>query len=268
MLKTEKINNTKILLNQYKKYKEKIESLDNNKIIPNMEFNNANIKNQIFQSDEFNALEKNEFLSKFKKDKNLYDLFKCLKEIQEDLIMGPAKLSINMLDPRGNKFEGWSEGEKRGGLCYDPQLRWIGFGLKVRGKYDDGNDNWIGKNNISSWCVAYHGVGRGQSSKKVKEIIGLICKNRFKPGCGQTHKNCSDINHPGKKVGDGVYFCQEIKKAEEYAGIININGLNYKVVLMTRIKPSSLRRCNDGPYYLVTSELTMIQDLIEYYSKK
>ena len=58
MLKPEKINNTKILLNQYKKYKEKIESLDNNKIIPNMEFNNANIKNQIFQSDEFNTLEK------------------------------------------------------------------------------------------------------------------------------------------------------------------------------------------------------------------
>ena len=125
--------------------------------------------------------------------------------------------------------------------------------MKVRGKYDDGNDNWIGKNNISSWCVAYHGVGGYKDSETIKKILGLICKDRFRSGRGQAFQECPDINHPGKKVGRGVYFCLEIKKPEDYAGIININGLKYKVVLMTRIKPSSLRRCEDYPSILVTS---------------
>jgi len=38
------------------------------------------------------------------------------------------------------------------------------------------------------------------NSNDVKKIVGLIFKNGFKPGRRQAHLNCSDINHPGKKV--------------------------------------------------------------------
>jgi len=50
-----------------------------------------------------------------------------------------------MLDPRGNKIDGWSLNEKRGNNIYDPPIGWIGFGLKVIDRYE--NNNWLVKNN-------------------------------------------------------------------------------------------------------------------------
>ena len=72
----------------------------------------------------------------------------------------------------------------------------------------------------------------------------------------QTHANCSDINHPGKKVGVGVAFSPSIKCAEEYAGISNINGLNYKTVFMVRVKPNARRFCRDQFDYWVVNGTT------------
>jgi hypothetical protein len=110
-------------------------------------------------------------------------------------------------------------------------------------KYED--NNWIGhNNNPGEWCVAYHGVACEQSSDNVKKIVGLIYKSRFMPGMRQVHANCSDINHPGKKVGEGIYISPSIKFVEKYAGISSINGINYKTVIMVRVKPSSIRCCN------------------------
>ena len=130
----------------------------------------------------------------------------------------------------------------RGNKPYDPPLGWIGIGLKVMDKYED--NIWIGKENIEGeWCVAYHGVGRNYSSNDVKKITGIIYKTRFKPGSGQYHKNCVDIFHPGQKVGEGVYCYPKIKIAEYYAGISKINGIKYKTVLMTRVKPDVIRQC-------------------------
>jgi len=222
--------NIKKLYNYYDLYKKNLEK-------------QISEKNIIFQSDEFNNWEKEEILNQFKNDYDLYNLFKELKEIQEDLIMGPAKLSRQMLDPKGNKLEGWSINEKRGGFEYDPPLGWIGFGLKVKGMYED--DYWIDKNNISNWCNAYYGVGDGFSlidnSDQIKKIIGIIIKSCFKPGQNQFCQNYQDIYHLCKKKGVGVYFNPNINHAECYAGIININWTNYKVVLMVKIKPSSIR---------------------------
>jgi hypothetical protein len=65
-------------------------------------------------------------------------------------------------------------------------LGWIGIGLKVLDKYDNGNNNWIGMNNQEGeWCVAYHGVGRYKDSDEVKKITSAIYKTEFKPGWGQ-----------------------------------------------------------------------------------
>ena len=111
-------------------------------------------------------------------------------------------------------------------------------------KYE--NNKWIGMNNSpDEWCVAYHGVGGNQESDNVKKVTGLIYKGNFKAGARQAHKNCSDKFHSGQKVGIGVYCTPNIKTAEDYAGISKINGKNYKTVLMVRVKPSSIRCCND-----------------------
>ena len=138
-----------------------------------------------------------------------------------------------MLDPKGNRYGGWKVGEKRGLFSYDAPVGWIGFGLKVKDKYED--TLWLDKTNCSSWFIAYHGVGRNQDSDKVKVIIGLICKNCFRPGCNQLHEDFPHKYYKNNKVGVGVYFSEKIRNAENYAGIININKVNYKVVLMVRM---------------------------------
>ena len=196
----------------------------------------------IFQSDEFNDLNLNQFKEKFKKEKEFKELCN-LKEIHSDVIMGGCKLSKNQLDPRGNRVEGWGIGEMRGGKPYDPPLGWNGIGLKVMDKY--GDNTWIGMDNSEGeWCVAYHGIGSGEPSDKVKDITGKIFKGAFKAGSRQAHSNCPDQFHPGKLVGDGVYCTPKISTAEDYAGISDINGKSYKTVFMVRVKPSAIRHCD------------------------
>ena len=160
--------------------------------------------------------------------------------------MGAVKLSRNLLDPEGNRNYGWAEGEKRGGIPYYPPLGWTGIGLKVKDKYDNEDNAWIGMNNgPDEWCVAYHGVASGQSSDNVKNVTGIIYKSEeFKAGTGQLHANCPDEYHPGKLVGERVYCTPYIETEERYAGISNINGACYKTVLMIRVKPEVRRHCD------------------------
>ena len=204
----------------------------------------------IFQSDEFNDLDAEEFKDKFKNEENeKFSELKNLKEIHSDVIMEGCKLTKKMLDARGNRYEGWGQGEKRGNMPYDPPLGWIGIGLKVMDVYDNGDNTWIGmNNNEGEWCVAYHGVGRYLGSDQVKNITGKIIKGekqKFKPGNAQVHEDCNDKFHKGKKVGLGVYCTPTIKTAEHYSGKSNINGVDYKTVLMVRVKPQAIRCCED-----------------------
>ena len=199
----------------------------------------------IFQSQDFTNLNKNQFINKFKNDPEFKELSN-LKDIHEDVIMGAVKLTKNQLDPRGNRNDGWGVGEKRGGKDYDPPIGFNGIGLKVWDKYDNGDNTWLGMDNVpGEWCVAYHGVASGQSSDNVKDVTGKIVKSTFKAGDGQAHAGCDDQYHPGKKVGVGVYCTPTIKTAsEQYAGISVINGIQYKTVLMVRVKPSAIRHCD------------------------
>jgi hypothetical protein len=199
----------------------------------------------IFQSNEFNDLSVEEFENKFKNDNEFKEL-KNLKGIHSDVIMGACKLTKKQLDPRGNRNDGWGVGENRGGKPYDPPIGWNGIGLKVFDKYDNGDNTWIGMDNVEGeWCVAYHGVASGQQSDSVKDITGKIVKTTFKAGSGQAHEHCFDQYHPGKKVGIGVYCTPTIKTAgDQYAGISVINGVRYKTVLMVRVKPSAIRHCD------------------------
>ena len=202
----------------------------------------------IFQSDDFNNLDLDEFKSKFVNDDEFPEL-NNLKEIHRDVIMSGCKLSKDLLDPRGNRIDGWGVNENRGNRPYNPPLGWIGIGLKVFDKYDDGDNTWIGMDNSNGeWCVAYHGVGDGQDSDKVKSIVGMIYKGSFKKGSGQVHKDCDDKFHSGSKVGEGVYCTPNVETAEGYAGISEINGKSYITVLMVRVKPEAIRGCANCDY--------------------
>jgi len=209
----------------------------------------------IFQSDEFNDLDINQFKNKFKNDKEFKELCN-LKDIQCDVIMGACKLKKSQLDARGNRNFGWGEGEKRGGKPYDPPIGWTGIGLNVWDKY--GDNTWLGMINSSGeWCVAYHGVGGGQLSNNVKNITGKIIQGeKFKAGPRQALEYCDDILHPGKKVGKGVYCTPTISTAERYSGVSIINNISYKTVLMARVNPNSIRVCSCKDDYWVVDGTT------------
>ena len=124
-------------------------------------------------------------------------------------------------------------------------------------KYDD--NTWIGMDNSEGeWCVAYHGVGRNQNSDKVKKITRLIYEGGFKAGEAQAHRNCDNIYYNNKfnklkKVGIGSYCTTKIEEAEEYSGITEIKGQQYKTVLMVRVNPESIRGCECEKNYWVTN---------------
>ena len=152
----------------------------------------------IFKSEDF-TLGEDELKEKFKNEK---DELGKLKQIEKGIILDGCILNPSMLDHRGNnKDGGWAgKGAKRGGEEYIPPQGWIGYGLKVYDVY--GDNTWIGMNNSKGeWCVAYHGVARGQGKKEVSKITGLITKSGFKPSTGGKATYDPDLRHPGKTYG-------------------------------------------------------------------
>ena len=235
--------------NEYNKFKEKlIEKLSKdynipkNKIIVTLPKKGSVSVQVIFQSDEFNNLNVNDFINKFKNDYN-YPELQNLKEVHTDVIMEGCKLSKNQLDSRGNRVDWPTSEERRGNKPYNAPVGWIGIGLKVMDKYDNGNNTWIGMQNIDGeWCVAYHGVARGNTPENVSKITGLIAKSGFKPSTSGAATDDDDLRHPGKKCGLGVYCSPDIEYAETYAGITEFNGERYKCVMMLRINPEKIRQ--------------------------
>ena len=200
----------------------------------------------IFQKDDFNNenIDFNTFKKNCMNDKDFQELSK-LKEVHKGLIMEGCRLSSNMLETRKNRKDGWGINEKRGGLDYIPPTNgWVGYGLKVWGKYDNGNNDWLSYNgNKNEWAIAYHGVG-SKLGCSVEQAANNIIKGGFKAGSGQAFQYDDDFMHPGQKVGVGVYCSPDPKVMEEYAkySIINgVNGKNYMLGFMMRVKPDKIR---------------------------
>ena len=217
----------------------------------------------IFMDEGFNtSIDANGLKDKFKNDKDFKEI-SYLKQIHKTLIMEGCKLSINMLDSRGNKKSGWSNGQKRGGFDYYPPIQgWIGFGLKVLDKYDNGNNDWIANNgNKNEWAVAYHGTGvKMGSSFTLEKATNCIINEGFKAGWGQAYAGDEDARHPGKKVGVGVYCSPNPYVMESYARNAEtstcINGINYMMGFMMRVKPECIRYSNNQKDYWVLNGTT------------
>ena len=200
----------------------------------------------IFESDDFN-IGKEDFLQLIEKCKNEEEFkeLSYLKEIHTKLIMEGCKLNPNILDAKGNRRYGWGVGEKRGGLDYIPPTNgWIGFGLNVLNKYDGGNNDWLAYNgNKNEWAVAYHGIGTKVRCNVEDATANIINGENFIVGKGQFYENYDDENHKGEKVGKGVYCSPDPNVMEDYASSSNIvvNGTNYKMGFMMRVKPDKIR---------------------------
>ena len=154
-------------------------------------------------------------------------------------ILGACKLTLNMLDNRGNQTaDGWAKpGSKRGGVEYfPPDNNWIGYGLRVWDQYDGKNNDWIGMNgNPNEWAVAYHGT----SENAVKPICSQKGKfwSTFEEGArGQKCQYCKNINYlsQGKYpiCGEGTYCSPHLEYAQ---------GYSTGVIIMCRVNPKLMR---------------------------
>ena len=184
----------------------------------------------------------NNFNKLTNKLKKLSTIDTNLKDVSPGMLFEGIKLCPEMFDSRGNnKDGGWApDGEKRGGKDYFPPHGWIGHGLRVLDKYDGGDNTWIGMNNSNGeWCVAYHGTGI--------YAVKAILESKFKAGGGQAHQDYDDLNHPGQKVGIGVYCTPKITEAEGYGNKDN----NYIVAFMCRVNPKTVRISSNYPDYWV-----------------
>mgnify|MGYP006916127626 CR=1 FL=1 len=162
----------------------------------------------IFMSDEFNNnFTKENFINSCTQEE--FKELNKLKEIQKGVIMEGVKLNPSMLDSRGNQHpNGYGGPPTRGGEKYIPPTGWIGYGLRVKDVYDNGNNDWLEmNNNPNEWAVAYHGIGKASNTKDTESITNKIIKGgdfksgSFLVGKGQVCKNYDDVRHPGQKVG-------------------------------------------------------------------
>ena len=185
---------------------------------------------------------------------NFDELIKIIKEVSsnnnvhvEEIDIRPItegiKLSSAMFDKRGNRESGWGVGEKRGGRDYIPPTKgYVGHGLNVWGKYDGGNNDWLAyDNNPNEWCVAYHATNL--------QNVQSIMETELKKGSGQAYKDDYDLNHPGQKVGEGVYCSPFIEETEGYGNYYQ----DYKCVFMCRVNPKTVRIAHSRPEYWVVN---------------
>ena len=239
--KNEKILNDPIeqqnFLNEWKKnLSEKLRVPVEDIIVTNIKEGSIDVNFMIKNHDNFNKL--TEAIREVASTNGIN-----IKDMNEEPLAGGIKLSPAMFDKRGNRSSGWGVGEIRGGRDYlPPTTGYVGHGLNVWGKYDYGNNDWLAyDNNPNEWCVAYHAT----NLRYAKSIL----EKGLKAGNRQAYEDDDDINHPGMKVGKGVYCSPDIKETEYYGDECQ----GYRCIFMCRVNPKKIRICKGNPEYWVVN---------------
>ena len=155
-------------------------------------------------------------------------------------------LSPNMFEIKYcKKRDEWKSGNLyRGGERYHPPYGWTGFAIKLRNKYGD-NFDWLGKTgeNGNEWCVAFHGIGKGNELQKLFSILNT----NLREGPKQRYSKYKNLRKNTKEeynvCGNGVYLTPDIKKAENYAFITKLGSLNkdFQFAIQARVDPNKIR---------------------------
>ena len=155
----------------------------------------------------------------------------------------------NLLVPntRQNRF--------RGKEIYDPPYNWLGLGLSVLGKFDDGNDDWLEDiSEKSEWAIAYRGISSKNQERMLKYFIVErnleIARINFKDKFG---KKLNDKRHWGT-IESGIYMTPYIKIAEKYTKTISFNNKNYKVLLMAKVKVSEIKEPENSNFWVLDND--------------
>ena len=103
-------------------------------------------------------------------------------------------------------------------------------------------NTWLGnENKTGEYAVAYIGLNDIKNLSQIYKNLNFENKSLF---C-----NVKDIRNKGilnsifgNNCGKGVLIFQNPKYAENYSSILNINGIQIKVLLMCRVDPKKIRQ--------------------------
>ena len=181
---------------------------------------------------------------------------KNVKKIEEKPLLEALQVSPDILDSDGDRHKGWGINEKRGGEDYIPPLEgWYGIGLKVKGKYDNGDNSWLDyKNKEGEFAIAYLGINNLLNEKafiigdlnnittSLYEINSTFINERIYRDDQNLRKSTKN-----KKCGDGICLFQNPEYAENSAGIVDLYGYRIKIMLMCRVNSQKIRQPKKYP---------------------
>lgn len=171
--------------------------------------------------------------------------FNELKTLKKELLIKNYNIDIKYFDNRGNFLNQIPRNNLfRGKEKYEPpQNDWMGLGLNVLGKYDEGNDDWLEDiSNKSEWAIAYRGITSKNNSKyTIKDYLKyFIVKGNLKIAETNNGEKINDKRH-WRTVGKGIWMTPSINIAEKYTQTILFNEKTYKVLLMAKVKIDKIR---------------------------
>ncbi|CAG8752512.1 6539_t:CDS:1 [Racocetra fulgida] len=120
----------------------------------------------------------------------------------------------------------------RGNIQYKRPCGWKRIALKVTGRYDNGNNKWLGTDE-NAWPVSYHGTAKHNAKSIAEDGYDLSKGIRF-------------------AYGRGIYSTPDVHIAEQYATKFVFEGNTYVMIFQNRVNPASLRRIpvGNGEYWV------------------
>ena len=163
------------------------------------------------------------------------DIIKCLPVS----LLGGCILSPGIFNPQFNKYyNSFSQNKIVGGEEYIHPSQWTAYGINVSGKYDFGNNTWLGNlNKKGEFAVTYYGINN-LNQKSIKRVDSIMGNSET----GKTFIKVRDIRNPNYNCKTGIYFYKNPIHAENSSELINIGGLEYKIMFMCRIKSSKINQ--------------------------
>jgi hypothetical protein len=151
----------------------------------------------------------------------------------------PTLIDPELLDPQFDyDFTNINDSNKRftrGGLDYKRPCGWIRFALKVAGKYDGGNDTWLGSNNVpGEWAVSYHGTDKEAMERLIDR---KVAENEALAGSYRR----------------GFYSSPVVETAMECGKTFEFQGERYMVVFQNRVNRRDMQVVDNARYYVSSS---------------
>jgi len=156
----------------------------------------------------------------------------------------------NNINNNNNNNE--EKNKKRGNENYISPIGWSTYGINVSGKFDYGDNTWLGNNNQEGeYAVAYYGVNNlfHHNIQMIQNIISFMGNLES----GKTFMDQVNLRKPGEKCMTGAYFYNNPKIAENSSEVINIGGFDYKIMFMCRVNSKKIRQPQNFPQLWILS---------------